>query len=183
VGKPRFQRLAVLRGRCAPDADGHAHHQGHAALAAKHVAVLGRLVDDLVDGAQRKVHHAQLDHGPAAGQRHADGGADDGGLGDRRVDDAPGAEALRQRRAVRVAVLAEHAAAAQVFAQGDDGGVVFHRLRQGQRGGLRIGHGAPRSPLRAVRCPRGRSRLRRPCGAHGCGAHAHTPAPTVWMSV
>ena len=156
--KPRLQRLAVLRGRRRPDADGHAHHHRHAALAAEHVAVLGGLVHHFVDGAKGEIDHAQLNHRCAAGQRHADGGADDGAFRDRRVDDAIRAKASDQRLTVGIAVLAEHAAASQVFAQSDDVGITRHRLRQGQRGGLRVSH------------------LNR-------GAHCHTPAPVFWMSV
>ena len=74
--------------------------------------------------AQREVDHAHLDHRPQAGERHADAGADDGGLADRRVDHALGAEALLQ-----ALVLPEDAAAAEVFAEHDDARVGLHLAR------------------------------------------------------
>ena len=143
--EPRFQRLRVLRGGGAPQPDGHAHDKRHAALAAEHEAVFGGLVHHFVDGAQREINHAQLHHGAQACQGHAHACADDGGLRNGRVHDAFGAKAFCQRlavRIVRIAVLAEHAAPAQVFAQGEDALIGLHGFSQRQRGGLRVGEGA-----------------------------------------
>ena len=73
---------------------------------------------------------------------------------------AVGAELRHQRLAVGVAVLAEHAATAQVFTQGDDVAVGFHGFGKRHGGGLGVAQGD---------------------GVHGF-VHAHTPAPVVTMS-
>ena len=135
VGKPAFERLRVLCGRRVPDADGHAHHHRHAALAAKHEAVFGGLVDDLVHAAQRKINHAHLDHRAQTGQRHANASAQDGGLADGCVDHALSAEARLQ-----ALVLAEDAAAAHVLTNHHHVGVGRHLMRQSQGGGFGVSH-------------------------------------------
>jgi hypothetical protein len=129
VHEPGLERLRVLRRRGAPDADRHPDDGRHAALAAEHEAVLRRLVDDLVHRAQREVDHPHLDHRLEPGQRHAHRGADDRGLGDRRVDHALRAEAL----GLQPAVLAEDAAAAEVLAQRHHARVGLHRQRAHRR--------------------------------------------------
>ena len=58
----------------------------HADLAAEHVAALGGLVGDLIHGEAGEIDVHDLGDGAQAGHRRADGRADDGGLGDRRVD-------------------------------------------------------------------------------------------------
>ena len=125
----------MLRGRSAPQADRHAGDQRHAALAAEHEAVFRRLVDELVHRAQREIDHAHLDDRPQSRERHADRRAHDGGLGNRRVDDAARPELLRQP-----AVLAEDAAAAEVLAERDHVRIGAHRFLQGKAGGLSVGH-------------------------------------------
>jgi hypothetical protein len=45
----------MLRGGRAPHADRFAHHKRHARLSAEHVARLGGLINQFVDGAKRKI--------------------------------------------------------------------------------------------------------------------------------
>ena len=95
VHEPALERLRVLRGRRAPDADRQPRHQRHPALAAEHVAVLRRLVDDFVDRAQREVGDEHPDHRPKPGQRPAPRGAQDGRLGARGAEEGRPGNRLR----------------------------------------------------------------------------------------
>ncbi len=133
---PGLQRLGVLGRRGAPHAHRLTGHQRHPGLAAEHVTGFGRLVDELVDGAQREIREAHLDHRPGAGHGGADGGAHDGGFGYGGVDDALGAEQIRE-----TGVLPEHAAASQVLAQRPDRRVAPHFLFERRLAGLQIGAG------------------------------------------
>src|SRR6202140_4999216 len=51
-------------------------------------------VADLVEGAADEVHELKFGDGAHAGQRRSEGRADDGGLGDGRIDHALGSEAV-----------------------------------------------------------------------------------------
>lgn len=83
------------------------------------VAVLGRLVDDLVEGWEHVVSELQLCDGRGAGDGGADSETGDTLLTQRRVEDAVGAElVLEAERA------AEHTAEGNVLAE-DDGRVVL----------------------------------------------------------
>ena len=62
-------------------AHGHADHHGTGKLAARAVAVLGRLADDLVDRGIDEVRELDLRHRPQPVESHADGCTDDAGLG------------------------------------------------------------------------------------------------------
>ena len=79
-------------------ADGRADHELGGVLAARAVAELGQLVDDLVVGREDEVGELDLGHRHQAVERHADGAADDAALGERRVDDAVVAELFEQAR-------------------------------------------------------------------------------------
>ena len=125
----------MLRCRSIPDANGHAGHQGHTALAAKHVAVFGGLVDDFIHAAQGKVDHAHLHHRAHARQRHAHAAAHDGRFTDRGVDDAVRAKGLLQ-----AFVLAKDAAPSHVLAHDHHALVGFHFSLHGQHGGLAVTH-------------------------------------------
>ena len=93
------------------DAQGHRHRE----LAARHVAVLGQLVDDRVAGRRQEVREHDLDDGPHARDGHAQGDADEAVLADRRGQDAS-RELLRQAD-----VGLEHAAVgADVLAHEED---------------------------------------------------------------
>ena len=81
-----------------------------------------------------KSENLQLDDRPRPHHGGADGGAHDAGLRDRRVGDALGPELLDQ-----ALVLAEHAAAAEVLADGPDGCVAPHLLGDRLARGLRVG--------------------------------------------
>ena len=68
------------------------HHDGDADAGS--VMLLGRHGHDVVPGAGHEVGELHLRDGAHAGDRGARAGADDGGLGQRRVDHARGAELL-----------------------------------------------------------------------------------------
>ena len=91
-----------------------ADHDGRGILSAAAVAELRQLVDDLIEGRIDEVAELDLRHRPQPVHRHSDRGADDARLGQRRVDDAVGAELLdeSQRGAEDAAelahVLAQH---------------------------------------------------------------------------
>ena len=94
VRDPRLQRLAVLRGGASRRAERRAQRQRHLQLAARHVVRLRRLVRELVHDEREEVAEHDVDHRPQAGHRRADAEPGDPGLGDRRVEDALGAELL-----------------------------------------------------------------------------------------
>ena len=79
-------------------------------------------VGDLVEGAADEVHELEFGDWTHAGERRAEGRADDGGLGDGRVDDALGAEAVDES----VGDFEGAAVNADVFAEAEDGGVAVH---------------------------------------------------------
>ena len=81
------QRGPVLRVlRAVLGAHRDAQHHGHVQLAGRHGLPLRELVEDLVAGAAHEVGVHQLGHHPAAFQRVAHRRADNGGFGDRRVE-------------------------------------------------------------------------------------------------
>ncbi len=80
-----------------------------------------------------KSRELDLGHRAQAVERHADRGADDAGLGERRVDHAVGAELVEQARG-----RAEHAAElADVLAEDDDARVGLHLRAQSVANRLR----------------------------------------------
>ena len=127
VDEPRLELLRVLgtgRPACAalrPDG------QRHLQLPARHVAMLGRLVDDLLGRERQEVLVHDLDDRAHALHRRADPCADDSDLGDRRVADALGAELVQQPLgdAHRAAHLGD------VLAHDEDVVVLAHRGRDG----------------------------------------------------
>ena len=92
------------------------------------------MIDELVDGAQGEIRETHLDHGPGARHGGAYGGAHDGGLGYGRVDDALGAEQIRE-----TGILSEHAATTQILTQGPHRVVAPHFLCERCLTGLQIG--------------------------------------------
>jgi hypothetical protein len=74
----------------------HAQRQREPALPPEHVAALGELVHDLVHGAGDEVGEVHVHHRPHPGHGRPHRRADDGGLRDRRVEDALGAEGLAE---------------------------------------------------------------------------------------
>ena len=136
VAEPGLEALAVLGGGAGARARGHAHDQRHRGLAAEHVAQLRRLVDDLLHRERREVRELELEDRPQAGQRRADRDAGAAELGDRRVDDPVGAEAVDE-----VARHLEGAAVdADVLAHQDHAPVALDRDRHGVADRLGVAH-------------------------------------------
>ena len=73
-----------------------AQHHRHFELAAGHVVNLRRLIDQLVHRQGDKIAEHDVDDRTHAGHRRADTDTGDAGFGDRRVDDAFGAEFFDQ---------------------------------------------------------------------------------------
>ena len=88
----------MLGGELAAGAGGHADHERHVELAARHVQQRGGVVHDLVEREQAEVDGHDLDDRAHAAERGADAGADEGRLRQRRVADALGPELLEQAR-------------------------------------------------------------------------------------
>src|ERR1700677_1695938 len=92
-------------------------------------------VADLVHGAGDEIHELKFGDRAHAGERRSEGRADDGGLGDGRVDDALGTEAVDES----VGDFEGAAVDADVFAQAEDGGVVLHLFPDSLADGFEIG--------------------------------------------
>ena len=92
----RLRRVVVQLGRAHAAAVRHPDRERERHRPARPPAVAADVVDELVERrvAERVVLH--LADRPPAGHAQADGGAEDPGLGERRVDAAIGAEALLQ---------------------------------------------------------------------------------------
>ena len=136
MGEQRLGALAV--GLAAEDAAAgrHADHDRAGELAVGAVAQPRGLRDDLVVGRIDVVGELDLDAGLQAVGRHADGGADDAELVDRRVEAAARAVFLLQ--ALRAA---EHAAEiADILAEDDDVLVAAHAHVHGVADRLDHGH-------------------------------------------
>ncbi len=89
VMEHRLEALRVLPGQRVAGSTLGADHQRDGPLGARHEAVLGGLVDDLVHREHQEVDEQDLDHRPAARDRRADAEADEPSLAERRVDDPP----------------------------------------------------------------------------------------------
>ena len=96
VHEDRFGRLRVVVAAFDTAADRHAHHDRARKLARRAISVLGGFVDQLIHRGIDEVAELNLGHGSQAVERHADRGADDAGLGERRVDHTLAAELLLQ---------------------------------------------------------------------------------------
>src|SRR5688500_9382352 len=139
VGEVRLAGLAVVVAAADAAAVGRADDHGDLVLAAAAVADLRGLRHQLVEAGEDEVLELDLRDRAQAVRRHADGGADDERLVERRVEHA------------RIAVLrpeavggAEDAAVlADVLAEDDDVAVAAHGLVEGVRDGLdqgQVGH-------------------------------------------
>ena len=96
VRVPAAVILAVLGADAAGGAVGPAEHDRAAHLPARHVIGLGGRIDDVVDRLHREVEGHELDDRPQPAHRRAGAEAGKAIFGDRRVDDALGAELLEQ---------------------------------------------------------------------------------------
>jgi hypothetical protein len=105
MGVPARVALRMLGGDARRGAVGTAEHDRAAHLAARHVERLGGRVDDLVDRLHGEVEGHELDDRLQPAERSADAEAGKAVLGDRRVDDALGAELLEQALAHLVGAL------------------------------------------------------------------------------
>ncbi len=74
VGIPAFQAVGMLGGELLARAGGHADHDGHAELPARHVPQGSGVVHDLVQRQQAEVDRHDLDDGAHAAERCADAG-------------------------------------------------------------------------------------------------------------
>ncbi len=138
MGEQRLRTLAVRLAAEDAAAGRHAHHQRRGEVAVRAVAQAGGLRHDLVVGRIHVIGELDLDAGPQAIGRHADGDADDAELADRRVEAAVGAVFLLQALGA-----AEHAAEiAHVLAEHDD--VLVARHRHVHRVADRLDHGPAR---------------------------------------
>src|SRR5437016_13596862 len=81
----------LVRGRSRP-----ANYDRHTDLPPGHVPELRRIVHDLIHREDREVKGHHLDDGMEAGHGSADGQAGKPQFGDRRIDDAPGAELFQE---------------------------------------------------------------------------------------
>ena len=125
----------MLRRRGIPDPQRHPRHQWHPPLPAKHEAVLGSLIDDLVHRAQGEINHTHFDHGSQAGQRHANPRPHDRRLADRGIDDSLGAKTRLQP-----SILTENSAAPDILPQHHDVRIRFHLGSKRSHCSLRITH-------------------------------------------
>ena len=179
----------MLGGGAEAGAVHRAHDQGRGRLAAEHVAELGGLVEDLVEADAEEVDEHQLGHRPQAGGGGARRGADEGALGDRRVEHPVAAELRHQalgdaERSAPGVVLAGCAhAAGDVLAHDDHPRVALHLLAQRLVDRLPVG-------LLGHRCPRsvggvdvgqeiGLGRRRRRLGARPAPASITLPGLAV----
>ena len=96
---------------------------------------LGDHVGDLVEGAADEVHELKFGDRPHAGERRSESRANDGGLGDGRVDNALGAKAVDEP----VGHFESAAVNADVFAKAEDGRVAFHFFPDSLANGFEIG--------------------------------------------
>src|ERR1700693_6235245 len=92
-------------------------------------------VADLVEGAADEVHELELGDGTHAGERRSEGRAYDGGLGDGRIDDTFGAEAVDKT----VSDFKRAAVNADVFAEAEDRGVAVHFFPDSLADGFEVG--------------------------------------------
>ena len=114
----------MLRGEAETGAAERADGDRHLDAAARHEAVLGDAVDDLVEADAEEVGEHDLDDRPVAGEREAERGADEAGLGDRRVADPRRAEFLVEAEAR----LERPAGLADVLAHDQGLGIAPHLL-------------------------------------------------------
>ena len=73
---PSLQRMGVLGGQLLACAGGHADHQRHVELTARHVQQGGGGVEDLVQGQEAEVDRHHLDNRTHAAQGRTDSRAD-----------------------------------------------------------------------------------------------------------
>ena len=134
VDEKGFQAVRVLAAELVPPAAGHADRHGQLHLPPEHVAHQGQVVAYLVQGDVGEVDRHQLRHRPEPAHGGPGRHADDGGLGDRRVDHALGAETL-----VEAARGPEQAAQRpDVLADAEDVRVALHLLVKRAVDGLHV---------------------------------------------
>src|SRR5436190_2492726 len=138
MGEQRLRALAVRLAAEDPAAGRHAHDQRCGELAIGPITQSCRLRHDLVVGRIHVVGELDFDARPQPVGRHADRGADDAQLADRRIEASTGAELLLQSLGA-----AEHAAEiADILAEHDDALVALHGDLEGVAD--RLDHGPAR---------------------------------------
>ena len=136
-GEQIVERLAVLRPRIHPCAIDQADHYRASGLAAKHVAELGDLVDQLIAADADEVGKHQFRNWTLAGQRRPSSSADNSAFGNRSINNPFGAEFAHQPD--RSSPDASNGflparspgAASNILAEHDDVLVAPHRLANG----------------------------------------------------
>ncbi len=126
----------MLRGQLRGGPARAPHHQGDVVLAARHVADLGRRVDDLVQGKDREVEGHHLDHRPQPQHRRPDPDPGEARFADRGVHDALVAEFLQQTLGDLVGPIVE----ADLLAHHEHARVPAHLLPERGVQGFAIGH-------------------------------------------
>src|SRR4051812_19323801 len=163
VGEHRLGALGVVLGRMDARAAGRAQHHRATQPSLRPMPQASGVVQDLVDRRIGEARELDFGHRPQALGGHADRHAGDQPLGERRVGDALGTEALLQPGGG-----AEYAAVdADVLAQHDDAIVVLHGPRERQVDRLNQRDARHRAPLAAS--------TRQPATRIGAGG-AHTDA-------
>ena len=124
VRVPVLETVRMLGGELPPGARCHPDHQRYVELAARHVPVERRRVDDLVEREQAEVDRHHLDDRAHAAERRADAGADERELGERCIADTLGSELVEKafRHRVGSAVLAD------ILAHQEDARIVRERV-------------------------------------------------------
>ena len=147
-------------------------------LPARHVKGLRRGVHDLVDRLHREVEGHELDDRPQSHERGSDAQPREPHLGDRRVDDAPGAELVEQALAHLVGALVF----GDLLAHQEHRRVAPHLLRHGVAQGLAHAQGPRLAPLGLRRRRHGRPRG---CGGRRRGSRARcvrSPWRASWQA-
>src|SRR5260370_23395069 len=96
---------------------------------------VGEDVADVVEGAGDEIHELEFGDWAHAGERRSESRAHDGRLGDGRVDDALGAEAVDET----VGDFEGAAVNADVFAEAEDGRIAVHFFPDSLADGFEVG--------------------------------------------
>jgi len=136
VGQPGFKALAVLGGAAGAAAGGQTHHHGQVYLAAEHIAHLCGLVHQLIHTDGKEVVEHQLSDRAQAGGSGANGGTDDGALGNGGIAHALGSELVEHAGGHAEAA----AESAYIFTEKNNVGILAHPDAHCLADGFSISH-------------------------------------------